>query len=121
MSDLAHIFGSDLSISPTGDLASVSGSTYGQQRVIRRLLTNPGDYIWKLNYGAGLPAMIGSPASSTSIKGLVQGQIFLESAVAQMPAPSISIATDGTTVSLSIAYSDSGDGSTQTVGATLTA
>lgn len=121
MSDIAHIFGSDLSISPNGDLAGASGSIFGQQRVIRRLLTNPGDYIWKLSYGAGLPTMIGSPANNATIKGLVQSQIFLESAVAQMPTPSITVAADGTTVSLSISYSDSTDGSTQTVGATLTA
>ena len=121
MSDLAHVFGNDLSISPNGDLACASGGTFGQQRVIRRLLTNPGDYIWQLSYGTGLPTMIGSPANSTSIKGLVQSQIFLESAVAQMPAPSITVAADGTTVSLSISYSDATDGSTQTVGATLTA
>ena len=54
MSDISHQWGSDLSIGPTGDFALVSGAILGQQRVLRRLLTNPGDYIWHPDYGAGL-------------------------------------------------------------------
>ena len=58
MHDIAHQWGSDLLTSSVGDLASVSGPLLGQQRVLRRLLTNPGDYIWQLDYGAGLARFI---------------------------------------------------------------
>jgi hypothetical protein len=47
MSDLAHQWGSDLEFGPTGDLAVLGGSALGQQRVLRRLLTSPLDYIWQ--------------------------------------------------------------------------
>lgn len=120
MSDLTHIFGGDLTVAANGDLAAVAGSTLGQQRVLRRLLTNAGDYIWQLSYGAGLPAMIGTPADAAAITGLVRSQIFLESAVALTPAPSITVQTDGTIVSLAITYSDATDTTTQSLGVTLT-
>ena len=48
MADISHTFGADLSLSATGDLLCVTGDTLTQQRVLRRLLTNAGDYIWQL-------------------------------------------------------------------------
>lgn len=120
MSDLSHVIGGDLTIAPWGDLATVSGSALGQQRVLRRLLTNAGDYIWQLDYGAGLPAMVGTPADAAAMTGMVRHQIFLESAVARRPSPAIVVQAEGSIVSLSITYSDATDTSTQTVGATLT-
>jgi hypothetical protein len=82
--DLDHDFGGDLALGPTGDLATVTGTVLGQQRVLRRLLTNAGDYIWHLAYGAGLPAVIGTPVDAVTIEGMVRGQIFLEAAVARL-------------------------------------
>jgi phage baseplate assembly protein W len=120
MSDLNHIFGGDLAVAASGDLGAVSGSTLGQQRVLRRLLTNAGDYIWQLNYGAGLPSMIGMPVDAAAIAGLVRSQIFLESAVARTPAPVIDVQADNTIVSLQITYSDSTAATTQSVGVMLT-
>jgi hypothetical protein len=119
MSDLNHTFGGDLSAAVNGDLATVSGSALGQQRVLRRLLTNAGDYIWHLTYGAGLPAMIGMPVDAAAISGLVRSQIFLEGAVAQTPAPVIDVQAESTIVSLQITYSDANDTTTQAVGVTL--
>lgn len=119
MSDLSHVIGGDLLVAPSGDLAAATGSVLGQQRVLRRLLTNAGDYIWQLDYGAGLPAMIGTPADAAAIMGIVRQQIFLESAVARLPAPAISVEAEGSIVSLSITYSDANDATARTVGATL--
>ena len=59
MADIQHTFGNDLTLSATGDIAIVDGTQRGQERVLRRLLTNPGDYIWLLNYGAILRRMVG--------------------------------------------------------------
>jgi phage baseplate assembly protein W len=120
MSDLTHTFGGDLAVAFNGDLAAVSGSTLGQQRVLRRLLTNAGDYIWQLTYGAGLPAMIGMPVDEAAIAGLVRSQIFLESAVARTPTPVIDVQAQDSIVSLQISYSDATDTTTQALGVVMT-
>jgi hypothetical protein len=114
--DLDHDFGGDLALGPTGDLATVTGTVLGQQRVLRRLLTNAGGYIWHLPYGAGLPAVIGTPVDTATIEAIVLGQIFLETAVARSPAPTVSVQWAGSLVSLSITYADAVEGSTQTLG-----
>ncbi|MEE3500197.1 hypothetical protein [Acidiphilium acidophilum] len=54
MADAGLVFGGDLAIDAGGDLALAAGSALTEQRVLRRLLTNPGDYIWQLSFGAGL-------------------------------------------------------------------
>ena len=46
LADLNHYIGGDLSASNTGDLSSAPGLLRSQQRILRRLLTNPGDYIF---------------------------------------------------------------------------
>ena len=120
MFDLAHQFGSDLSVGPTGDVATVSGSTLGQQRVLRRLLTNAGDYIWQLGYGAGLAQFFGQPADAMRIRAVIRSQIFKETAVARTPEPTIDVASDGAgTVSVQVSYADAETKQTQLLGFTL--
>ena len=121
MSDINHTFGGDLAVSASGDLAAVSGGALGQQRVLRRLLTNAGDYIWQLTYGAGLPSMIGMTVDAAAISGLVRSQIFLESAVAHTPTPVIDVQAQSSIVSLQITYSDVTDATSQAVGIVMTA
>jgi hypothetical protein len=114
MTDLAHQFGSDLGIGPTGDLAVVSGTVLGQQRVLRRLLTNAGDYIWQLPYGAGLAQFVGQPASVSRIRAVIRGQIFKEAAVARTPEPNVDVTVgDDGTVYVQISYADAQTGQTQ--------
>lgn len=119
MSDLTHEFGGDLCLAAHGDLALASESVLGQNRVLRRLLTNPGDYIWQLNYGAGLPSMIGLPVQVDRISGIVRSQIFQEGAVARSPAPTTSVTAAGSVVSLTVTYADAGDLSPQTLGISI--
>jgi hypothetical protein len=114
MADLFHQFGSDLMVGATGDLAATGGTTEGQQRVLRRLLTNPGDYIWQLGYGAGLGQFVGSPASTAQIQAVVRSQIFKEAAVARTPEPVIDVSADATgSVYVSIRYADAVTGTPQ--------
>ncbi len=117
MFDLSQQWGSDLSVSPTGDLALVSGSLLGQQRVLRRLMTNAGDYIWQLNYGAGLAQFIGQPANAGQIQAVIRSQIFKEAVVARTPEPDISAQLDPTggtgTVYAQVRYVDAPSGQTQ--------
>jgi phage baseplate assembly protein W len=117
MPDVSQLWGSDLSLSPTGDLALASGSMLGQQRVLRRLLTNPGEYIWQPGYGAGLGQFIGEPANALQIRAVIRSQIFKEAAVARTPEPVIDVVPssgDGS-VYVHIRYVDSGSGQTQTL------
>jgi phage baseplate assembly protein W len=114
MADLFHSFGSDLTTSPTGDLAAASGPTLGQQRVLKRLLTNPGDYIWQPDYGAGLAQFVGQPAAINQIRAVIRSQIFKEAAVARTPEPLVDVTFDQTgTVYVHVRYADASTGQTQ--------
>ena len=84
-------WGADLSVGPSGDIEMTPVQTNVQQRVIRRLLTNPGDYICHTNYGAGLGSYVGEPYSSANIEGAILNQLQLESLVAATPTPTVQI------------------------------
>ncbi len=117
MPDLSHEFGADLLAGPTGDLAVAEGAAQGRQRVLRRLLTNPGDYIWQPEYGAGLGRFVGSPAAPERIRAVVRSQIFREPAVARSPEPVVEVRSDGQgRVFVAIRYADAGSGETQSLG-----
>jgi phage baseplate assembly protein W len=85
--------------------------------VLRRLMTNPGDYIWQLGYGAGLGQFIGQPTNASQIQAVIRSQIFKEAAVARTPEPVISVQSDPTsgagTVYVQIRYVDAATGQTQ--------
>jgi hypothetical protein len=90
MFDISHEWAGDLTVDSKGDLALVSGSQTTTQRIRRRLLTNSGDYLWNLDYGAGLAQFVGAPALVSKIDAIVRTQLTLESAVAANPAPQVS-------------------------------
>ena len=120
MPDLSHFYGGDLAVAPGGDLATVTATQLGQQRVLRRLLTNPGDYLWNPAYGAGLAQFVGQPASAARIRSVIRGQIFQESAVARSPEPAIDVAADASgAVAVQIRYADSTTGETQMLSFTV--
>ncbi|HNC11742.1 MAG TPA: hypothetical protein PLF59_08215 [Cyclobacteriaceae bacterium] len=93
--DADHNYGEDLKIVPVNgattvnaqsDLQNVTGLTKSQQRILRRLMTNPGDYIWNPNYGAGLPKFVGKELSDTvldEIKTAINSQMLQEPTVAK--------------------------------------
>jgi hypothetical protein len=115
---VAHFWGEDLNVSASGDLLLADQSTTGTQRVYRRLLTNPAladsagnpvaspDYTWHPTYGAGVPRKVGSPGNVPVTRALIRGQMLLESAVAQQPAPTITLTQVNNAVSASIKYTD---------------
>lgn len=128
LTDIFHYWGSDLTASATGDLLPVSGTLRGQQRVIRRLLTNPatdiapGDYIFEPTYGAGLPRFLGQPLDTQKVVAAIRAQMLLEDSVAQTPAPVITIAqigSDNTAFSVVIAYNDAATGAPVTLSFTV--
>lgn len=109
MADLNHYVGNDLNAGVIGDLATVTGITRSQQRILRRLLTNPGDYIFQPDYGAGLPGKVGQLMDVQKIKALIRSQMLLEESVAPSPAPVITVSqlpTDLNSLSVTIQYTD---------------
>ena len=123
MADASHQWGSDLAVGSTGDIGTVAGSVLGQQRVLRRLLTNPGDYIWQLDYGAGLASFIGQPVSPLQIGAVIRSQIFKEATVARQPEPiiDVQVAPGGGTVYVYIRYADAASGQTEVLSFSLAA
>lgn len=107
MLDINHNIGGDILASASGGLSPVDGTLKGQQRVLRRLLTNPGDYIWHTNYGGGLGAMVGTNATIEEIDAVIRSQIALESVVSKYPVPTITVtAPSPGTVQCRIQYAD---------------
>lgn len=125
MSDISQVWGADLTVGPTGDLALVTSAALGQQRVLRRLLTNPGDYIWDLDYGAGLSRFVGQPANTLQIGAVIRSQIFKEAAVAHTPEPviDVQVAPGGGAgiVYVHVRYVDAPSGQTQVLSFSVSA
>ena len=115
MFDLNHEWGGDLSAGPTGDLALASGTFVGQQRVLRRLMTNLGEYIWQLGYGAGLAQFLGHPADPLQIRAVIRSQVFKEPVVSRTPEPTIAVQIDPASgsVYVDLRYVDASSGETQ--------
>lgn len=92
MYDIYHEWGNDLQVGSGGDLALTTGSGLVTQRVCRRLLTNPGDYLWNLDYGGGLAQFVGAPARPADIEAVIANQLRLETAVPATPSPQVTTA-----------------------------
>jgi hypothetical protein len=109
INDISHFWGGDLSPGITGDLLPANGTTRGQQRILRRLLTNPGDYVFQPTYGAGLPGYVGQLLDVGKVTALILSQILLEDCVSRTPPPQITVQqtpTDLTGLAVTIAYND---------------
>ena len=113
LADLFHYWSSDLQPGPTGDLAPAFRADRTSQRIIRRLMTNPGggDYPFEPGYGAGLPAKIGDTLNIPYLTALIIGQLALEESVARDPAPQVAITQIQGGAAIQVVYYDqSGQG-----------
>lgn len=106
MSELSQLVGADLTLSPSGDLAVSDGLTRSQERILRRLMTNPGDYIFHPEYGAGLPQFIGRPLSVAEARAVVRTQMLLEDSVARVPEPQVAVVAIPNGLNVSTTYTD---------------
>jgi hypothetical protein len=101
-------WGGDLSVGPSGDIAVSPIQLETQQRIVRRLLTNPGNYIWHTSYGAGLGGYVGVPYSSNTIENTILDQLLNEHLVVTSPPPSVEISQSSggvfSTTSVTIQY-----------------
>jgi hypothetical protein len=117
--DIDHIYGNDLGVTPTGDIATVVCGQRTVQRVIRRLMTPATDtlqsaYPWEPPYGAGLPGRIGKTFNAMQIQAVVLSQLLSDSSVAPDPPPTVvvSLISNGV-ATIDLTYTDS-DGEQQT-------
>ncbi len=111
MADISHQRGEDIALSATGDFALSDGPEMGRQRVLRRLLTSPGDYVWHPGYGAGLPRQVGAVANEARLAALIRRQMALEGTVSQAAPPAVAVRVQPTgTVTTTIRYVDSTSG-----------
>lgn len=113
MTDIFLEWNSDLVAGSSGDLLLSSGVLQTNQRVIRRLLTNPGDYLWDLSFGGGLALLVGEPVEPARIESIIRTQLDMEASVAKAPIPSVSVAplnVAGGTFAAEIVYSDAESG-----------
>lgn len=104
--EVSNWFGNDLTASDTGDLDTVMKVTRSRQRVFRRLMTNPGNYLSHSDYGGGLPQQIGLNTESAKIKARIKNQMKLEASVNHSSdyAPTVSLTQNQNMISASISY-----------------
>ena len=116
MSDLHLDWAGDLASSETGDLVTVEQPALGTERVLRRLLTNPGAYVWHPTYGAGLARFVGQPIDVAGVQALIRSQMLLEPAVAADPEPVVTVQADvAGTLFVQVRYADAETATAQTV------
>lgn len=92
MMDVSLDWSGDVAAGPGGDLATVTGTDAVAQRIYRRLLTNIGEYIWHLDYGASLGLFVGIPVNPDGIAAVIRSQMLLEPGVPTSPPPVVSAA-----------------------------
>lgn len=110
ITDLYHYMGGDLDASPAGDLKPATLMERNKQRILRRLLTNPGDNLFHPDYGAGLGQKVGDHVNIGEWTALIKGQMLLEECVAASPAPSVTVSTITDGASVTVGYTDAQSG-----------
>lgn len=118
MPDISLLWGNDIDLSPSGDLATVDGPQLTIQRIIRRLMTRGdqvaslnqrkivGEYVYHMTYGGSVPSRIGDATNLPLLQAMVLSQISKESTVAKSPTPQITLTTSLDSVTVSITYWD---------------
>lgn len=104
LDDIAHDWGSDVQLTATGDLARASGSARSRQRVLRRLLTNPGECVFHPTYGAGIPGRVGTILDLAEIRAVIRTQMMLEASVSQADPIKVGVAQIENGVTVDLAY-----------------
>ena len=106
MPDIAHWHGGDIGVDARGDILLADGIDLSNQRIVRRLMTNIGEYIWHLDYGASVPSRVGDVLDLDAVTAVILSQMFLEASVSRDPAPEIKVSEILNGVFVSIKYID---------------
>jgi hypothetical protein len=84
-------WGGDLIVAANGDIAASPATDAISEKLIRRLLTNPGDYFWSPTFGGGLGAQVGGVATPEMLQAIIQVQLAQENEVLRYPVPTIEV------------------------------
>jgi len=94
--DIHHIIGSDILLDKSNDLSFVFDTNETNQRIMRRLFTNKGTYIWNAKWGGSIPWKIGEMLSLEVYREIVNevtAAVLEDDDVAKDPPPEIKIET----------------------------
>ena len=115
MSAISHLCGSDLLLE-NGGLQVISGADETRQRLLRRLLTNPGDYIWQPEYGVGLQSMVGEVVVPAVMQAAIRVQVLKDPGVDSGHSVDVTVsAADNGLCLCHISYVDADTGQQQTL------
>lgn len=115
MSSIGHYYGGDLLLENDG-ISVVSGSEEVRQRLLRRLLTNSGDYLWQLDYGVGLQAMIGNVVVPAAMQAKIRAQVLKDKGVDPYQPVEVSVSSGiNGACFCKISYVDADTGQQQTL------
>lgn len=111
LADIYHVYGGDLSVTPSGDIAVAVKQDRTEQRIIRRLLTaatqgNGSSYPWEPDYGVGLGAKVGAALDGLGLQGTVLAQMLAEPTVQKIPAPVVTVTKIVNGAAIDITYTD---------------
>ena len=122
MYDIDHWYSGDVASSSTGDLNTSTSVVKTQQRIVRRVLTNPvtkeapADYIWNPEYGCGAARYVGETQNKLEeLRRLIASQIILEKNVANIPIPTVVLTSNNEVLYIRITYVDISTGELQTL------
>lgn len=108
MTDTAHFWGRDIDFSASGDDLLADGALELEQRILRGLLSNPGDDQFDLTYGAGLGQYVGqalTPEKYAAIQSSIMSVLMAEPDVMKIPLPNITYQADNANSFLSATIS----------------
>lgn len=115
-----HTWGSDVTLSATGDLALVSGDEAVLQRLLRLLMTNSaitgeveGDYPAQQSYGASIRRQVGQTRDLQAIESAVMAQLMADADVAPTPQPTVTVRPFSGGVQCSLKFTSAATGTRQ--------
>ena len=85
--DVSDANGADLKVAPSGDWLTVTGREALRQSVIRRLLTSPGEWRTKPDYGVGLRDFVKTKNTSTAreyLKTRIRSQLLKDTRIQEV-------------------------------------
>jgi len=119
-----HWWGLDTQFTAAGDDASVTAVDEINQRIVRELLTPPGDYLFQPSYGAGLGRYIGRALSNdkfSEIKAAIRSVVARQPDILKQPGAQIAFQNDASglvAVQILYTYAPTGQAVTLTIPST---
>jgi len=119
-----HWWGLDTQFTASGDDATATAIVEINQRIVRELLTAPGEYVWQPGYGAGLGSYVGQALSAekfAEIQAVIRSVVVKQPDVQKLPPPAMTFQNDANgLLAVEIMYTYAPTGQPVTVSIPLT-